>query len=516
MASIVALRDDRSMPRSARPRPESETTPPDAAPAETTTPPASESESTPPPTGGPGAGASAGDRFFGWLRGLDLRREPGWVGGVCAGIAARLGIDPLIVRGIAVVVAVLGGPAIFLYAVAWLLLPDTSDRIHLEDVFRGRFEPVVAAIAALIALSMLPLAQGFWFLGAGFWGMPDWSGSIPRTLWTLVVVGLLIAFVVWLARRSSTPPSGARPAPDAPTVRTAAAFTAAADGSVVGDPSASDTAPTEPTGTAADTPGGTPADVAAWRAQQEQVRAEQRAYREQRAANRAAARLSPAERASLHEAQRARERATRSNPLYSLIVIGLAFVAGGLAILAVGGAEPSALDLVVGAAVALAVLSVGIIVNGIRGKRAGGAAGVAWLLLIPLAFTGVTLGAADTAVRWGPVTTLTPAESQSFAIGAGRIELDLTGFDRRGADLPASVSLQVGAGDITVVVPDGVTVVFSGFVGAGSIDAEASDRRFGPAETVQTTYNPSNDTEPLVVSVHLGAGHIRVIGEDAP
>lgn len=493
------------MARSARsapaPEPESETTATDA----TTAP--GDSGTTPPP---PANGAS--DRFFGWVRGLGVRREPGWIGGVCAGIAARLGIDPLIVRGIAVVVAVLGGPAILLYAIAWLLLPDTDDRIHLEDVFRGRFEPVVAVIAALIALSMLPIAQGFWYLGAAFWGVPDWGGSVPRTLWTLVVVGLLVAFIVWLARRSSTPPTGARTTPGAPTAPTAAAFTASADGAVIVDPGASDAPTADDTTATSDTP----ADVAAWRAQQEQVRAEQRAYREQRAATRAAARPSPAERASLHEAQRARERATRSNPLYSLIVIGLAFVVGGLTILAVGGPEPSALDLVVGAAVALAVLAVGIIVNGIRGKRAGGAAGVAWLLLIPLAFTGVTLGAADNAVRWGPVTTFAPAESQSFAIGAGRVELDLTEFGRRGADLPASVTLQVGAGEITVVVPDDVTVVFSGFVGAGSIDAEAADRRFGPAETVQTTYNPNNGTEPLVVSVHLGAGHIRVIGEDAP
>ena len=490
MAGAARGRDDRCMPRSARPRPESESESESTPPESESNPPES---SSPPPGGDAGGPPGAGDRFFGWLRGLDVRREPGWIGGVCAGIAARLGIDPLLVRGIAVVVAVLGGPAILLYAAAWLLLPDTTDRIHLEDVFRGRFEPVIAVIAALVALSMLPLAQGFWFLGAGFWGMPDWSGSVPRTLWTLVVVALLIAFVVWLARRSSTPPTAARPTSGA-----------------------SDPAAAESASTTSGTPADTPADVAAWRAQQEQVRAEQRAYRDQRAANRAAARLTPAERASLHEAQRARERATRSNPLYSLIVIGLAFVTGGLAILAVGGAEPTALDLVVGAAVALAVLAVGIIVNGIRGKRAGGAAGVAWLLLIPLAFTGVTLGAADNAVRWGPVTTFAPAQSQSFAIGAGRVELDLTEFGRRGADLPASVTLQVGAGEVTVVVPDDVTVVFSGFVGAGSIDAEASDRRFGPAETVQATYNPGNDTEPLVVSVQLGAGHIRVIGEDAP
>ncbi|CAN5229805.1 hypothetical protein BH09ACT5_BH09ACT5_21120 [soil metagenome] len=77
-----------------------------------TTPP--EDTATPPPAPPPAAPRQAEARFFGWMRGLGVRREPGWIGGVCAGIAARLGIDPLIVRGIAVVVAVLGGPAFLL------------------------------------------------------------------------------------------------------------------------------------------------------------------------------------------------------------------------------------------------------------------------------------------------------------------------------------------------------------------------------------------------------------------
>ena len=96
-------------------------------------------DSTPPPELG-------SNRFFAWLRGLGISRQPGWIGGVCAGIAARLGIDPLIVRGIVVVLAILGAPALLLYAAAWLLLPDYKDRIHLEEAFRGKFDaPVIGS-----------------------------------------------------------------------------------------------------------------------------------------------------------------------------------------------------------------------------------------------------------------------------------------------------------------------------------------------------------------------------------
>ncbi|MEP6480047.1 MAG: PspC domain-containing protein, partial [Rhodoglobus sp.] len=73
---------------------------------------------TPPP-----APTSTKERFFEWMRSIGIRREPGWIGGVGSGIATRLGIDPLIVRGIIVVAAILGGPAFLLYAAAWLLLP---------------------------------------------------------------------------------------------------------------------------------------------------------------------------------------------------------------------------------------------------------------------------------------------------------------------------------------------------------------------------------------------------------
>ncbi|MCU1425623.1 MAG: hypothetical protein JWM51_1914, partial [Microbacteriaceae bacterium] len=145
----------------------------------------------------------AGNRFFAWMRSLGLTREPGWIGGVSSGIAMRLGIDPLIVRGILVVVAVLGGPALLLYAAAWLLLPDRNDKIHLEEVFHGRIESPIAGIGALVFLSILPVTQGFWFAGSSYWGQPYWGASFGRALWTVVLLGLLVWFIVWVARRSS-------------------------------------------------------------------------------------------------------------------------------------------------------------------------------------------------------------------------------------------------------------------------------------------------------------------------
>ncbi|MDO7880919.1 PspC domain-containing protein [Salinibacterium soli] len=503
-------------PATTRPEPsDDQSTAPEAQSTQAPTADAPSADEPPAAESAAAAGATPGHRFFSWLRTLDLRREPGWIGGVCAGIAARLGIDPLIVRGIAVVVAVLGGPALLLYAAAWLLLPDSDDRIHLEEVVKGRFEPAIAGIGAMVVLTMLPLAQGFWFTGAAFWGEPAWGSSIGRALWTAVLIGLLIWFVVWIARRSSTTPTArstdAADGPAAPGTASSASFVASE--STVSGPDA------PPVGTSSP-------DVAAWREQQARLRAEQAEFRRHQGAERAAANRAAADRARAARAeQRQRDladlQATRSHPLYSLTVIGLALVAGGLATVLVSNGQPTPLAAVVGLSSALVVLALGIIVNGVRGKRSGGASGLAWVLLVPLLFTSIATAGGTPTVAWGPVRTLEPTGSEEFAVGAGRVILDLT--DVETAERPsgidgADVSLRVGAGDVTVLVPEGMAVVFTGTVGAGDIEAgsDAESSRVGPVENVSAEFGDVGSGDPVVsVSVQLGAGRVAVIEEGA-
>ncbi|NYF08903.1 phage shock protein PspC (stress-responsive transcriptional regulator) [Leifsonia sp. AK011] len=489
-------------------------TPPTEEPA------AAEAPTPPPPLRG-------SYRFFSWLRSLDLRREPGWIGGVCAGIASRLGIDPLIVRGIAVVIAVLGGPAILLYAAAWLLLPDASDKIHLEEIFRGRLEPATAGIAAFFVLAMLPVTQGFWYAGAGFWGIPDWGTGFGRALWTIVLIGALVWFLIWLSRRTNPP------------VPPAATGTSATDAAQETSASAAGTSATgrsanaaaSATFVASETSVTPPADatepeVADWRAQQAKVRAEQEAFRNQQASDRHSAHRAAAEEArAVRAAQREKDRVayarTRSNPLYSLVVIGVALITGGLAVVLTSDGVPTTASVTIGLAASLAVLAVGIVINGVRGKRSGGASGVAWIVLVALLLTGSVRWGTDTIVEWGPRSTLVPTSSQDYAFGAGRVTLDLRemepeildGSKLEGSFGGESVSLTLGAGTATVIVPDDVTVQFSGSVGAGSIDAGPNEdsTRIGPVERASAEFGPRDPTQLIVVSVQLGAGQIRVI-----
>ncbi|KZX19813.1 PspC domain-containing protein [Rathayibacter tanaceti] len=221
------------------------------------------------PTGGdapgPGGASAAPDepaaenRFVLWLRGLDLPRRPGWIGGVCAGVADRLGIDPLIVRGIVLVVAVLGGPALLLYAAGWLLLPDQDGALPVERLLRGRLDRVHAGIGVLLLASMLPVAQGFWSLGSAYTGVDAWAPTTGRALWSAVVLGLIAGFVVWIVRRSRR--RGEERAP-------AAAETAAHQGPLA-PPAPQDRRPSSPEA------------VAEWRERQEAWRAEREAFRAQ-------------------------------------------------------------------------------------------------------------------------------------------------------------------------------------------------------------------------------------------
>ena len=89
---------------------------------------------TPPPAG------SQPLNFFDWIRSQGIRRgRERWVGGVASGIAERFGVDPLIVRGILIVLTVFAGVGVLLYGIAWALLPEPDGRIHVQEAAAGRW-----------------------------------------------------------------------------------------------------------------------------------------------------------------------------------------------------------------------------------------------------------------------------------------------------------------------------------------------------------------------------------------
>lgn len=430
---------------------------------------------------------TTGERFFAWIRSLGISREPGWIGGVAAGVGTRLGIDPLIVRGILIVVAVLGGPALLLYAAAWLLLPDVDDKIHLEETIKGSWEPAVAGIGVMVLLALLPVSQGFWFAGSAWWSGDYWTGGIGRALWTLFLIGAATAFVIWLANRGKSP-SAPRPAPPVPPTQSA---------------------PAE--------------DFAAWREQQAAWKAENEAFRKNEASAKAAAWREHTQRQ--HEQhlkmrkQRAEERRlTTPHPLFSFVVIGIALIAGGLTTLTIRGGEIEVSSVVAGLAVALGVLGLAIIVNGVRGKRSSGPGAVAGWLILPLAF--VLIVPQTSHVQYSGMAEFSPSSTSgsipdAYFVGIGDTVLDLRDYykddpDSRGTD---DVYLFAWSSGVTVLLPADETVLVDSRVAAD--DGINYVDRTGASAVASDEFSQTEPGSKRTIEVHLyiAEGSVTIMEE---
>ena len=133
---------------------------------------------------------------------LRLDPQPGhlpgrdrWVGGVASGIAQRLGVDPLIVRGILIVLTVFAGIGVLLYGIAWALLPEPDGRIHVQEAAAGRWSSGMTG-------ALITTVIGFPSLGGGVWGWDRYG--FGAFIWTVFWVGGAIYLIYYLTQRNKT------------------------------------------------------------------------------------------------------------------------------------------------------------------------------------------------------------------------------------------------------------------------------------------------------------------------
>ena len=517
-----------------------------------TTTPDSDTTVPPPPAGG----------FFAWIRNLDIvRSSDRWFTGVAGGIAAKAKIDPLIVRGVFVVLALLGGPGILLYLIGWLLLPDTQGRIHLEEIIRGRAQTGVLITAIVIAaVVFIPVIIGFLFAppaalwGWGGWGLagvPDWiSATIAWICW----IGILVFAGIWLRRtllergrkqreEAAQNPQAAQAAQAAQAPQ-AAQTTQTAQTAGFSDQSASNpqSPPAPPAPPAAPTTPTSPTDD--W-SQRVGEKAEEWGKRAGEAGERWGENFSKqaddwsARYSEHHEAH-------KLGAAHTIITIALALLVGGLTALwvsnsgafsevQIGGASSentTPVAVLAALVAALAVCAISLIVAGIRGRHTGWVGFLAACGVIALLFTAVL----PWGTRFQPFGTLevTGVSEPGALLLAGNARIDLTSLDdldvsttgavsgtsstSTSADTTANLVVWQLTGNATVTLPDDHPTIVSVYLLAGNIGEQRGEENrniAGPFLNKRVSSNlgttAADSPEVTRVDVFMLAGNVRVM-----
>lgn len=458
-------------------------------------------DTTPPPgASGNAPGAPQPERrplqgFFTWLRDLGITRsDERWFAGVAGGIAAKAGIDPIIVRGVFVVLAILGGPGILLYLAGWLLLPDSTGRIHAEELLRGRASTGVIVTAVILgSILVLPVLIGVFsgfFNGPFAWGwgvLPDWISVTFGILWWAVVVpGLIIWLIVWMSSRSSKGESAQTQA-------------------------ASDQGSRSFAQTNADGGTGFERKAEAWSENFERKSEEWGEKMTQQ---------------SRKWEQQAEEHEQRYGLEAGHVVFTLAaalLAAGATAAIGIGESLSGSAVFTAALIAAVAVLGLSMIVAGIRGRYTGWVGFLAFVGVIALIFAPVsgTMPKNSEFVPFGNASIVpsSQGEDRGLVTIAGNSTVDLTYLDR--GDQPREIDVWMAAGNIRVLLPESHPTRVQVNVLAGNVRDErlgVGDRRQGGifmSRIVEANTGGADLSQITKVNVRLLAGNVRVDGDSA-
>lgn len=102
------------------------------------------------------------------------------IAGVCGGLGARYGVDPMVLRVVFVVSVLAGGVGLFAYLALWLLIPDDRSP-DTGTLTRSLIPLVVGVLLALVAIA----------------GLIGWFGNLGGFA-GIVVAAFLLGLVVWL------------------------------------------------------------------------------------------------------------------------------------------------------------------------------------------------------------------------------------------------------------------------------------------------------------------------------
>ncbi len=196
---------------------------------------------------------------------------------------------------------------------------------------------------------------------------------------------------------------------------------------------------------------------------------------------------------------------TEPRSYLGLVALSAAIVVGGIfgIVSAAGGSVPGA----VVAGTMLGVLGIGLLLGAWRGRAR-------WLIFPALLMLLITQGAAAVddyrpSGGAGDRTWTPTAASQDFQLGAGSATLDL----RQLPPGPVDVTVQLGAGELIVLVPADTEVQLDGSIGAGEFDFPGQDPQSGVGLSFTHSITPvggSTAVTTVDLSAEIGLGNLEV------
>ncbi|MGH3858368.1 PspC domain-containing protein [Actinokineospora sp.] len=376
------------------------------------------------------------------------------IAGVAAGIGARYGIDPVIVRVAFVVATFYGGAGVLAYLLGWLFLAEEDDEASPMEALAGHGRSS-SSTTFTVALCVAMFPAFWWFFDR------DFSGFIA--------VALIGGSLFLLHRHRS----------HLGTVRPAAARTSEMEAgpTVVWDPIQ---------------PG-------------YEARQQPPAWDPLGAAPFAWDLPEPSSREPDPEPPAPRRRSK-----VGLVTMAFVFLAVGVGVL-IGPDTGGWLTLQHGIGVVLGILGLGLV----AGAFSGGGRGLIGLA-VPLAATGIAMTvvwpSGITAEGVGEVNEkpMTIEQVQtSYQRNLGSVTLDLRELPESGE---VKTKAKVGVGDVTVIVPETADVTVKCSVGVGSVACLGSEEE-GPDSKVSKTDEGSDGKGGLVIELDAivsGPGAVEV------
>jgi phage shock protein PspC (stress-responsive transcriptional regulator) len=415
----------------------------------------------PPPATPPPAGEAPADHGAPPPRRLTRTRSGRLVGGVAAGLARYLGVDPIVTRLGFVLLAFLPFPGfgVLVYLGMVLLVPEED-----EDGVVTPAGPTERTPAFWLGVGLVALAS-FALLGVS-------SAARFDALVPLLLIGLGVALWVDADRRPGRGSAATTTGTTVPPVWAATATDPASTAGVRADePVSPGPAGSPPAGAGGDGPPPVPPAPTgpAWTPP-------------------------PVKRPS--------------SPL-GRVTLGLALLAGGVAWL-VDLLDLATVPVASMLAVTLLVLGLGLLVGSVVGRARWLVAVVA--VVLPVTLVAATIGDLGIDLRGGVdrrVVVVDEASEldQPLSIGAGELTIDLTE-----APLADGMVLEarVGAGQLVVLVPEGTGLEGQVRVEVGETDL-LGDRSGGVSVQRDLRVRPAEGAPTVSVDLRVGAGQITIL-----